>query len=165
MKTFFTLALCFVFFSSIAQKHIALFKIWKTTVNIKFDDSVLVKHKIEKEKGRRCFIYHEANKIYLDVDKYAQWTTNIDSLFKVKTIRPLMKIGEPMQVAYLVFVIDETGSIIDSGFERNTLDSDYQKEFIRLLNLVECKLIPAEVNNKKVGSIVKFQVNYNKLID
>ena len=129
-------------------------------ISINYTDSCVLRFKIKKEISKKYFQLKDDKKIYLDVDEQAKWNQSIDSLFRSNTIRPQLRFGEPLPIIYLVFIIDENGKVLYKGLDRELPpDEDYyQKDFFRLIKLVDCQLEPAILNGKKVASMLKILI-------
>jgi hypothetical protein len=165
MKSFVILLLVSLLFPMRDTAYIKFTRIDKNGISIHFDDSTSLKCPITKEKSKRWFCLKEKSKIYLDVDNEAKWKVNIDSLLKANTIRPKLHIGEMLPIMYLVFIVDENGKIFLSGLDREIPQDDYQKEFFRLVKLINADFEPATLGGKKVASVFKYNVNYYTLFD
>lgn len=165
MKLFLVAIVASLFLPVAGTKYIKSTLLNENFITINFSDSLSLKCDIKKENSKRYFLLRDNKKVYLDVDKTVQWIENIDSLFKVNTLRPDLVLGEPLPIMYLVFIFDEDGGIIYQGFDREFPQNNYHKEFFRLMTLVKGKVEPATVNGKKVSSILKLNINYYKLFE
>ena len=161
---FFVTTFIVFFFFQKEDTYIRSTNIDKIKVTINLSDFTVLKLNIKKQNTKRYFMLNN-QKIFIDVTSEAKSNENIDSVLKVNTIRPALKFGEPLQIIYLVFIISENGKIIYKGLDREFLVDDYQKEFFRLMTLIDSNFEPAVLNNKKVASILKLKINYYELFE
>ena len=138
--------------------------IYNNKVIISFYNSPTIVCKVKKEKRKKYFTINNKN-IFIDATKPAIFKQNIDSFLKLNSIRPDLELGEPLPIIELVFIVDDGGNIIYKGLDKGSYSDNYQKEFFRLMTLVNFRLEPAMIDNKKVSSIIKLKINYYDLFN
>ena len=154
-----------ILYSSISAQtaYIKSIKTDKQSIVISYFDTIKTAFALEKDSFKRCFTFDSIHKVYLDVDKQAKSINSIDSMLKVNTIRPHYNC-QYLPIMYFIFIIDKNGEIINKGFDRELELDEYQKEFYRLMRLINNKFEPSLVNGEKVASLLTIQIDYYKLL-
>lgn len=164
MKAILILILSIILFGFTNDFYVEEIKIGKCKISFIHNNSNKIEFAVKKGyQGFRYFSLNDSNQVYLAFDESPRSIVKIDSVFKSKMPKIPMQIGEPMQVAYIFFIIDKDGKVLLKGFERNTLELEYKLAFYKVIKDFDYKFEPAEIKGKKVASIFKYEINYNSL--
>ena len=132
----------------------------KNKIKVFYTDSnlstccIVKQYKIKRQSCYKYFILNNET-IYLNVDTMAKYKGDIIDIFKENLNTPIGIPNGSVDV-YLVFIVDSLGNIIDKGFDRSVIINDHQKEFFRVLKLLNGRFEPAMINGKKVSTLFKY---------